>query len=109
MRKTSEFRISARVLLQVDIEGHSSWVSTAASQPAVGEARVDLAERLRRGSPPAVGEVRVDLAERLRRRLSRHGFELLSWKGDGGVYASRPETGSGNFDFAYNSNPCLES
>ena len=81
MARAPDFSLSARVLLQVDLEGHSAWVERSTSKPDAVRARVELAERLRR-------------------KLADHKFELLSWKGDGGVYASRPETGQGDLDFA---------
>lgn len=75
------FKITARLLLQIDLENHSSWYASADSLPEATEARADLADRLKKA-------------------LQRLGFDLLSWKGDGGVYIAPPERGNGNWDFA---------
>lgn len=78
----AEFKFGARILLQVDLEGHSAWIINASSMPAVSEARMNFAKTLNES-------------------MRRHNFNLLSWKGDGGVYHSESE-GKANFDFAIN-------
>jgi hypothetical protein len=73
--------VHAKVLLQVDLEGHSAWLRAA------------------RSKPEAVSE-RITLAKRLHASLAQFNFDLVSWKGDGGVYAASEDAGAGNFDFS---------
>lgn len=80
MTENATFTYGARVLLQVDLEGHSAWVAAASSKPAVSHARRDFAQTLHQS-------------------LATFGFQLLSWKGDGGVYQAQSE-GRQCFDFS---------
>src|SRR5437016_11532532 len=80
MSDIDQCTLSAKVRLQVDLEGHSAWVAVARSQPQVVQARVDLAKQLHYA-------------------LRKAQFTLLSWKGDGGVYYA-PQELAGNLDFA---------
>ena len=74
-------KLRAKVLLQVDLEGHSAWLGAALSKPG------------------AVGE-RIALAKRLHISLKNYKFILVSWKGDGGIYAASEAANAGTFDFA---------
>lgn len=65
----------------MDLEGHSQWLASRVSKPAAAADRIELAEILQ-GS------------------LKKEGFDLISWKGDGGVYSSDPASGVGSLDFA---------
>jgi hypothetical protein len=79
MNEKSTLKIDARVLLQVDLEGHTSWMGNAKSKADVAVARFHFAQVMREC-------------------LEKKGFTLLSWKGDGGVYHSAPT--KPDFDFA---------
>jgi hypothetical protein len=58
----------ALLLLQVDIEGHSTWLRHSQSKPGAVMARIEAADRL------------SDVA-------TRHGFDRVFWAGDGGLFA----------------------
>ncbi|MGN6869276.1 MAG: hypothetical protein ACTHMY_12820 [Solirubrobacteraceae bacterium] len=63
-----EISTTAKLLLQVDLEGHSAWLRKADSKPAAVAARVLLAETLTK-------------------RLVELSFARVYWAGDGGMYA----------------------
>lgn len=57
-----------KILLQLDIEGHSQWF---------------------RGNPHKREAInaKANLADRVAKLMSNHGFDRISWAGDGGMYA----------------------
>jgi hypothetical protein len=78
--KNNGFELKACVLLQVDLEGHSAWMANESSKPEVARKRMEFAKQLGKS-------------------VTKYGFRLLSWKGDGGVYEAAQDR-RGDVDFA---------
>ena len=69
-------------LIQIDIAGHSKWMSSQPSKPDVASARAELAERMSSG-------------------LGLHSFKVAFWAGDGGLFtASMDKMPANNLDAA---------
>ena len=73
--------MESKLLLQVDLEGHSAYMAAHPSKPDAAQSRVEYATVLHK-------------------MLDKSHFSLLSWKGDGGVYAADPPTSGRPADFA---------
>lgn len=75
-----EFQTSSMLLLQIDLEGSSTY-------------------GIRTKNLPDFAEEKYRLAEKVKSVVFNYGFELISWKGDGGVYAA-DATDVENWDFS---------
>src|SRR5438105_4542830 len=77
---TPKIFIQSCLLVQLDLEGHSEWFDHVLNKLAAAQAKVDLAEQLKK-------------------ELAAKKFKPVFWAGDGGMFY-RPADGLKNFDCA---------